>query len=65
MDYNAISGGIGFREKGFSIDLGYTHLGSAQIYLLIPAGFLIQSGKGKYNDNQNMFTLTLAYKIGY
>ena len=65
MDYNAISGGIGFREKGFSIDFGYTHLGSAQVYLLYPLDSSFNPAKANITTNQNMFTLTLAYKIGY
>jgi hypothetical protein len=65
MDYNAISGGIGFREKGFSLDLGYTHMGSSQVYYLYPLDSNFEPARANITTDQNMFTLTLAYKLGY
>jgi len=65
MDYNSISGGIGFREKGFSLDFGYTHLSSSQVYFLytVPKG--VETAKANISTNQNMFTITFGYKFGY
>jgi hypothetical protein len=65
MDYNAISGGIGFREKGFSLDFGYTHLSSSQVYYLYPLDESFEEAKANITTNQNMFTLTFGYKFGY
>ncbi|MBK8883580.1 MAG: outer membrane protein transport protein [Bacteroidales bacterium] len=65
MDYNAISGGIGFREKNFSLDFGYTHMSSSRVYYLYPLNESIEPARANISDNQNMFSLTLAYKMGY
>jgi hypothetical protein len=65
LDYNAISGGIGFREKNFSLDFGYTHLGSSQVYSLYPLQESFDPAKANITTNQNMFNLTFGYKIGY
>jgi hypothetical protein len=65
QDYSAISGGIGFREKNFSLDFGYTHLGTSQVYLLYPLEDTIEQAKANLNNNQNMFTLTFGYKFGF
>ena len=65
MDYNSISGGIGFREMNFSLDFGYTHLSSSQVYSLYALDENFEPANAKINTNQNMFTLTFGYKFGY
>jgi hypothetical protein len=65
MDYNAISGGIGFREKGISLDFGYTHLSSSQVYYLYPLNETFEEARANISTNQNMFNLTFGYKFGY
>jgi hypothetical protein len=65
MDYNAISGGIGFREKGFSLDFGYTHLGSSSVYYLYPLDDSFEQARANLTTNQNMFSLTLSFKLSY
>jgi hypothetical protein len=65
MDYNAISGGIGFREKSFSLDFGYTHMSSSQVYYLYPLDDSFEAARANITTNQNMFTLTFGYKLAY
>jgi hypothetical protein len=65
QDYNSISGGIGFREKNFSIDFGYTHLSTSQIYYLYPLDDSFEPAKANLSINQNMFSLTFGYKLAY
>jgi hypothetical protein len=65
MDYNAISGGIGFREKSFSLDFGYTHMSSSQVYYLYPLDDTFEAARANISTDQNMFTLTFGYKFGY
>jgi long-subunit fatty acid transport protein len=65
LDYNAISGGIGFREKNFSIDFGYTHMSSSQIYYLYPLPDTFEAARANISTNQNMFSLTFGYKFGF
>ncbi len=65
VDYNAISGGVGFRQKGFSLDFGYTHLGSSQIYYLYPLDSSFEPARANISTDQNMFTLTFGFKLGY
>ena len=65
QDYSSISGGIGFREKNFSIDFGYTHMSTSQIYLLYPLSDEFEPARANLNTNQNMFSLTFGYKLGY
>jgi hypothetical protein len=64
MDYTAVSGGIGYREKNFSIDFGYTHLGSSQVYYLYPLNESFQPAIANLKTNQNMFSLTLGFRLG-
>jgi hypothetical protein len=65
QDYNAISGGIGFREKNFSIDFGYTHMSTSQLYYLYPLDDSFEQAKANLSTNQNMFSLTFGYKLAY
>ena len=65
QDYNSISGGIGFREKNFSLDFGYTHFSSSQVYYLYPLDSSFDPAKANISTNQNMFTLTFGYKFGF
>ena len=65
MDYTAISGGIGFREKSFSLDFGYTHMSSSQVYYLYPLDDTFEAAKANISTDQNMFTLTVGYKFGF
>jgi hypothetical protein len=65
MDYNAISGGIGFREKNFSLDFGYTHMSSSQVYYLYPLDDTFEAARANISTDQNMFTLTFSYKLAY
>jgi long-subunit fatty acid transport protein len=65
LDYNSISGGIGFRERNFSFDFGYTHMGSTQVYYLYPLDETFEPAKVNITNNQNMFTLTFGYKFGF
>ncbi len=65
QDYNSISGGIGFREKNFSIDFGYTHMSTSQIYYLYPLDNSFEPAMANLNTNQNMFSLTFGYKLAY
>jgi long-subunit fatty acid transport protein len=65
MDYNSISGGIGFREKNFSLDFGYTHINSSQVYNLYLLNDSFDPENVNITTNQNMFNLTFGYKIGY
>jgi hypothetical protein len=65
MDYSSISGGIGFREKTFSLDFGYTHFKSSQISYLYPLDDNFEPAKATISTNQNMFTLTFGYRFGF
>jgi long-subunit fatty acid transport protein len=65
QDYNSISGGIGFRERNFSLDFGYTHLGSSQVYYLYPLDSSFEAAKSNISTDQNMFTLTFGFKFGF
>jgi long-subunit fatty acid transport protein len=65
QDYHSISGGIGFREMNFSLDFGYSHLSTSQIYYLYPLDSSIEQAKANISNNQNMFTLTFGYKFGF
>jgi Outer membrane protein transport protein (OMPP1/FadL/TodX) len=69
LAYNTISGGIGFRERNFSVDLAYTNFNYSQKYVLYPvgtdlAGNPIEPAIANLNTMKNMFTLTLGYKFG-
>jgi hypothetical protein len=63
MDYNSISGGIGFRERNITLDFGYTHMGSSQIYYLYPLDQSFQPASANITTNHNMFSLTLAMRF--
>jgi hypothetical protein len=65
QDYNSISGGIGFREMNFSLDFGYTHLSSSQVYSLYALDDSFEPANAIIDTRQNMFTLTFGYKFGY
>ena len=65
MDYQAISGGIGYRERAFAIDFGYTHMASSQVYYLYPLDSSFEPAKANITNDQNMFSLTFAFKFGY
>jgi long-subunit fatty acid transport protein len=64
LDYQSISGGIGFRERNFSIDFGYSHLSSSQVYYLYPLAESFEPARASLSTNQNMFTLTFGFKFG-
>jgi hypothetical protein len=64
MNYNSVSGGIGFREGGFSLDLGYTHLNNTKIEILYPVDSSVENASASLTTNQNMFTLTMGLKFG-
>ncbi len=64
MNYNAISGGIGFRDSGFSLDFGYTHLNSTKNEILYPLDTSFEVASASMTTNQNMFTLTMAFRFG-
>lgn len=65
QDYNSISAGIGFREKNFSLDFGYTHLSTSQVYFLYPLDSSYEQAKANISNDQNMFSLTFGYKFGF
>jgi hypothetical protein len=65
MDYNAISGGIGFRDQNFTVDFGYTHMSSSMVYYLYPLDSSFDPAVANLSTNQNMFSLTLGFKIGH
>lgn len=64
LHYNSVSGGIGFREGGFSIDFGYTHMNSSQAYFLYPLDQSFTPAGANLTTNQNMFTLTMGFRLG-
>jgi hypothetical protein len=64
MNYNSISGGLGFREGGFSLDFGYTHLNSSKTEILYPLDTSFQTASANLTTNQNMFTMTMAFRFG-
>lgn len=63
LDYRTISGGVGFREKGVSVDFGYVNYKSSQVNYLYQ---LESDADPSYNLTtiKNMFSLTLSYKFG-
>ncbi len=65
LDYNSISAGIGFREQRFALDFAYTRYDYSQKYVLYPLDNTFTPAVANIAANQNMFTLTLAYKLGY
>lgn len=65
LDYNSISGGIGFREQNVSIDFGYTNLRCSQKYFLYPLDSSFDQALANLSINRNMYTVTFAYKFGY
>jgi long-subunit fatty acid transport protein len=65
LDYNSLSAGIGFREQRFALDFAYTRYNYAQKYILYPLDSSFNPAIADISTNQNMFTLTLAYKMGY
>lgn len=64
LNYNSISGGIGFREQNVSIDFGFTNLKYSQKYFLYPVDAGIPLSQVNMNTTRNVFTLTLGYKFG-
>lgn len=65
LDYNSISGGIGFREQNVSIDFGYTNLRCSKKYFLYPLDDSFDPALVNLTENRNMYTVTFAYKFGY
>lgn len=67
LDYNSFSTGIGFRERNFSLDLGYTYLTSSQVYVLYPgsadANPPFDAAKANITTNQNMINMTFAFRF--
>ena len=63
-DYSkrGFSAGIGFKEKNFSIDLGYLHSQSNQYYQ--PYTLSLEAVPGVKNDlTTHNFTVTCGYKF--
>ena len=65
LDYRSISGGIGFREKNFSIDFAYTNYNYSQKYVLYPLDDSFDPAIANLSTNQNLFTLTFGYRFGF
>jgi hypothetical protein len=63
LDYNTISAGIGFREKNFSLDFGYTRMNSSQIYYLYPLDSSYDPASANLINKQNMYSMTLGFKF--
>ncbi len=63
MDYNSYSGGIGFRERNFTLDFGYTYLSSSQVYYLYPLDPSVEQAKANIDLNHNMFNMTFAFRF--
>jgi hypothetical protein len=63
MDYSSYSGGIGFRERNFTIDFGYTYLTSSQVYLLYPLDPSMEQARANITTNHNMFNMTFAFRF--
>jgi hypothetical protein len=63
LEYNSYSGGIGYRERNFTIDFGYTFLGSTQAYFLYPVEQSAEKARADITTNHNMFNMTFAFRF--
>ena len=63
LDYNAVSCGIGFREKNIGIDIGYTHMTNPMNYILYDT--YSETAASDMTINRNIFSVTFGYKFGY
>lgn len=63
LDYRTISGGIGFREKNISIDLGYTNLKYQEVYFLYPFDSSIDVADANLSTIKNILSLTAGFKF--
>lgn len=63
LDYNAISSGIGFREKNISFDIGYTYMSNPMTYILYDT--FSETAASDIGINRNIFNVTFSYSFGY
>jgi len=63
LDYNSYSGGIGFKERNFTLDFGYTYLTSSQAYFLYPLDPSYEPARADITTNHNMFNMTFAFRF--
>ena len=63
LDYRSLSFGIGYREQNISIDFAFTNFKYSQSSLLYPLDDSYVPAKANMNNTNNMFTLTLGYKL--
>lgn len=65
LDYRTISGGVGFREKGVSVDFGYVNYKSSQKNYLYQLDSSFDPADFNLSTMKNIFSLTLSYKFGF
>lgn len=63
LEYNALSCGIGFREKNIAIDLGYTHMSNPMNYILYDT--YNETAASDMAIDRNIFSVTFGYRFGY
>lgn len=64
LDYNSISGGIGFREQNYFIDFSYTNFSYSEKYYMYPVDAGVTPAMANLSTTKNLFTLTFGYKFG-
>jgi hypothetical protein len=64
LDYRSLSCGIGYREQNISVDFAYTNFKYSQASILYPLDDSYPPANVNLNAANNMFTLTLGYKLG-
>jgi hypothetical protein len=64
LDYRSLSFGIGYREQNISVDFAYTNFKYSSASILYPLNDSYPPANVNLNAMNNMFTLTLGYKLG-
>jgi hypothetical protein len=64
LDYRTLSCGVGFREKNFSVDLGYVNYKSVQLNYLYQLDSGFEPADYNLTTMKNMFSLTMGFKFG-
>jgi hypothetical protein len=65
LRYSSLSFGIGYRQQNVSIDFAYTNYNYSEDNYLYPLDSSFTPALASIKTSKNMFTLTLAYKLGY
>jgi hypothetical protein len=64
LNYKSMSFGFGYREQNISLDFAYTNFKYSRASILYPLDDSYPTANVNLNATNNMFTLTLGYKLG-